>query len=715
MTSQLGAAELGNFELGSLDSGGGSNINLFPGPGTITLTGGTPTVSFSGTGTIALFPAAGAITLTGGTPTVALSGGIGLSPGAGSIALTGGTPEVFLETGIPLHPGPGVISLTGGTPTVTASLMPGAGQIQITTFRPGVSLVRTVGTGDKLYIGDTSYIWHESTFRVTKVTSGAWSAAFEIDFFGGYDPQSLIDQKVALFWNSVKRFGGLIQSITEVGKQGNSGGSSLEYSRLKVACTGYGAYVDRVVYAKLVTTALGTVTGEMVYNFWYDKLAQFGVTKVGDAPNHAVPEQLFHYITGSEVLNRIKEQDPGYDWWIDDNIELHYEPTDPAGGATAPFTLRNGDSNHDFMEVTKSNVKFRNRQFVLPSADLQALRDDARVADGVSTAYSTDYNLNSKPIVRVAGVAQLVVQFGDFVTGWQFYYIPGSVGVFSASVLGFGTAVDILYPNPFPVAEMAEDAASIAAVGPYEAIWQAKNVYDRLTAQQIAQGFIDAYADGGYQIKIVFEYNSDSQAAWLVPGDIVDVNTTFPTALGNFAVEQIESQEIGLTVWKHTVTMRGGIGEVTETQALQAAKIAARVPIDSPPYQLPWSLFEDVSGLTNPGAAAGAIKLSHTIQTAGVVASWQIICADDPPDGDDFIMDVLVNGVSIMPVLDADKVVAEDGVTTLQQGIRFLVENTPVAPGDIVTLNVLQVGSTFGGANFTFYLNIKVTGNVGQV
>jgi hypothetical protein len=731
MNSQLGAAELGNLELGQLPI---SDNTLSPGAGSIALTGGTPTLSFSGS--FSLAPGAGSITLTGGTPTVSLfdgtvspgagsivltpgtpvasyGGTISLAPAAGAIALTGGTPGVFTDTGIPAHPLPYSLTITGGTPTLGIVLAPGAGTIRLTTTAPGISLVRTTGTGNQLYIGDTLYNWKESTFRITKTLGGQWSASFDLNFTGGFDPDDLIDEEVSMFWNGVKRYGGVIQSIEEVGYQGN-----IAYSTLKVTCAGYISYLDRVIYAKLVTLPLGGVTGIAVYNFWYEKLAQFGLSKVGDAPNTFMPEQLFHYITGTEVMNRIKDQDPGYDYWVDDNKEFHYALTDPSSGPSAPFSITDADvTNSDFMSVKRSNVRFRNRQFVLPSADLIALRDDARVGDG-STSFSTDYPLNSPPIVRVAGVAQIVTEFGVWIDGWQFYYVRGGIGVFAAAAPGVGDAVDILYPSPYPLAEMAEDAASISAVGPYEAIWQAKNVFDRPTAQAIAQGLLELYgpnAAGGYPKEIDVEYNSDSQPAWLDPGMIVSFNKTFPTAVGNFAVEEVSSQEMKLTVWKHSVKLRAGLGDVGEALALQAYKTSSRVPIDSPPYRLGWSLFEDIQGLTNPGAAVGAIKQTNTVQCAGVVTSWNIIFPDDPPTGADFQMDVKVNGVSILPSDPTQKVVVPDGSTELVQGLQFLVDNTPVTLGDLVTLEVIQVGSDFGGANCTFTLNVKVPANPGQV
>lgn len=691
-----------------------SDLNLFPSTGSIALTPGTPTVTLS---TLVLSPAAGSIALTGATSTVSLSGSTTLTPASGTITLTPGTPVVHLDSGLVLYPDAGHITITGGTPIVTIPivLFPATGQIQLNGGLVGVSLVRTGGTGNQLYIGDMLFAcgWKESTFRITKALSGDWSAEFKLDFYGGYDPQSLIGQEVAMIWQSVKRFGGLVQSVAEESVQGNGPLSGIPHTILTIKVGGYQLLTDRVIVADLVTLSRGGVNGIDFYNIWYNKLRQFGVSKIGDAPNIFCGEQLFHYITVTECFNRLKAMAPGYDWWIDDDKLLHYEDTSATQAANAPFTIRNSDRNVDFMTVSTSNVRFRNRQFDLPSADLVALRDDHRLGDGFSTDFATDYVLTAKPIVRVGGIEQLVVEFGDWQPGWQFYYLNGGVGVVAVTAPPSLETVDILYPNPFPVAEVAEDAASIEAVGPYESVWQSKNVLTRSAAQAEAQGLLDLYSSTGFPQEIQFEYNSENQPAWLLPGMIMDVLRNFPTAAGKFTVEQVDSQIMSNKIWKHSVTMRAGLGDVTDSQALEQFRISARVPINSPPYRLTGELFSDLPGIPNPGASVGPIKNTFVCQCAGVISSWDIIFPDDPPTGDDFQMDVLLNGVSIFPAGDGNQVVSRDGVTTLQQGVRFLADNTPVAAGNLITLNVLQVGSTFPGANCTFHLNIKVPANAG--
>lgn len=719
MSSELGNAQFGNLQLGALDSS--DPDNLFPSSGAIAFTGGTPILGFS---SFSLAPAAGTIAITGGTPTLSFSGSISLAPASGTIALTGGLPLVFLETADNLHPDPGTITLTGGTPTIELTNPSQPGQIVITGGTPSVSFVRTVGTGNQLFINDILYCWKDSTFRITKQLSGNWSAEFDIDYFGVSTPVSGVNRpakgdEVAMFWDSSKRFGGYVQSVSETGQKGTDASvpGRINYSTIHVKCGGYQLLTDRVILAKFFTLFLGGIPGITVHEIWREKLAPLGVTKSGLTSSAVqLGEQLFHYVTVTEALNKIKSRDPGWDWWIDDNKELHYARTEPSIGPTAPFTIRNGDRNVSEMTVTGSNVRFRNRQWVLPSADVEALRTDSHTGDGTNGNFSTDYSLNSKPIVTVdsgAGpVDQLVTDAGNWIPGWQFYYIPGGIGVFAAAAPAVGDAVAISYPNPFPVAFFAEDAASIASVGLYEAIWQSKNVFDKETAESEAAGLLAIYGANGFDTEIVFEYDSENQPLWLTPGMIVDVARTFPTVSGNFAVEQINSQEIGGTLFKHTVTMRSGPGEVGDAQALEQFRISARVPIVSPPYRLTFEVYKTLSGATNPGASPGLLPGFAEVQTAGVIASWDGQFPVDPPTGADMQMDILLNGISIFPVGPTNVAVIPAGQTTQASGIKFVTENIRVNRGDIVTLNALQTGT--GAKDGVFHLNIKVTPNVAE-
>ncbi len=212
---------------------------------------------------------------------------------------------------------------------------------------------------------------------------------------------------------------------------------------------------------------------------------------------------------------------------------------------------------------------------------------------------------------------------------------------------------------------------------------------------------------GDFPQALKFTYNSVSQSAWLLPGMVVDVNRTFPTALGNYIVEEISSSLDALTVWRHSVTLRYGQGEVSETFE-RSFLDAARVPIVSPPVRATFEL-----DVTNVGQAVGLQPNRYTVQLPpGVkdmgILSWDWWFPTDPPTGADFNADILVNGVSIFPALAANKVVVAAASTAVASGIKFLTNNRRLVEGDQISINVTQVGSTLSGKYSLGHLNFVV-------
>ncbi len=706
MSGQLGSTQLGNFQLGSL---GTPPNTLTPGEYAIVYVGGTP-ISSSAT----LFPGPAALIYTGhhlglsDTP---------LSPGQASIVYTVYTPIVAQK----ITPGLAFITYTGFPLTLGRAVVvnPGAGTIVYHGGTPVSSLVRTSASGTVLYIGDRVYQYEESSGSITKVLSAPWSATFNVFHRpGDVLPQS--NEEVAFFVDSVKRFGGLVQKPTAQAIKG-----SFTVSRIIVQCTGYSAYMDRVQVAKLYTLFLGGIPSVTLFDL-FGRLAQFGITQpYPQGPIVVLGEQLFDYITISEAVARVRDACPGYDYFIDDNKVARFIDTTPTT-PSAPFTLRDSDHNVDEMEVTPDNSRFRNKQNVLPSANLFALFVESFTATAGQINFPTQYTQTQIPLITVdtggGPVNQQVTTLGVW-NGAPWYVIVGGVGFFrspGAPALVGGEIVAISYPSPFPLAVTVQDDVSIATVGLYEMTYQAKNIVDKDSATALAQGLLDLYGNAGaYQITLVFQYNSKQQPQWLTPGMVLDVDRTFPTALGNFTVEQVDSQmqddpdgPDGPGVWRHTVTCRTGLGDVTEAQALDAGRTAARVPITSPPTQVTFEF-----DITNVGQSTGlqpnrvTVRLQPGVTSFGL-ASWDAWFPEDPPTGADWQNDVLASTdggltfTTIFPAGPANKMVVPDGSSLIASGLRFAADNLRFPDGTIFQANVLQVGSATPGKYCLAHINL---------
>ncbi len=549
--------------------------------------------------------------------------------------------------------------------------------------------------------------------NIQKTLSSGWTASFSIEHVSG-DVMPKPGDEVTMYWDAVKRFGGLIQSVKENCIPSKIGtGPTI----LNIQCTGYGGYLDRVIVARLYTlvNVVSGVLSVIVQDLVDRYFSQFGIYYVYSGnPSVLIPDTLMHYITGTEALNRLRDQLSGWDWWVDANKGLHF--ADMSQTATfkvvAPFTLTNANSitNAESIAVTTTASKFRNSQWVLPSQDVLALRTDSTVATNTGQVFfETVYPITLQPIVVYNGVQQTV----GTTNASPWVWVNEISGVFrgtSAPQTGVGDTVDITYRNPFPVALQAKDDASIAAKGLYAAVYQAKDVTTADTATAMAQGMLDAYGtNGDFPLELVFTYNSKSQSAWLEPGMVMQgVAITFPTATGDFTVEQVSSQETDGLLWRHTVTARNNLGDVTTGIDEQQFLTSARVGISSPPTRAEWMLAEDLPGLTNPGLFTGLVKNFIPVQAPGTIDSWTITpTSGDEPTGADLQIDILLNGVSIFPVGATNTAVLPAGQTTPTGGITFVTDNILVYPGDILQPNVLQVGSTNAGTNIKLILNIR--------
>ncbi len=682
MSSQLGAAELGGFQLGGLSD----PYNLTPAAATLTYTGGMPIVELN-----TIYPDPASLVYTGGTPVVSLDLPA-LTPAGADLTYTGGTPVVTIAADV--SPAPASLVYTGGTPIINiVSLNPAPYELIYHGGQPGVSLVRTVGVGMQLWIGDVEYgLAEEPAANIVKTLSSPWSATFAIYHSTG-DTFPQPGEEVAFFFDSVKRFGGLVLNYSETSIPG-----SFTVSKIQVRCTGFQNYCDRVIVAKLYTLPIGGVPAIIIFNVWEEHLAQFGISIVyPQGPITGIPEQLYWYITGTEVFQKLKDLVSGSDWYISDNKELIWGSFGTLGAA--PFTLRNNDNNVDQMDTTLSNTRFRNRQWVLPSADLQALRVEPTTAIAGQTAFITTYNLTSTPIVKVNGVLQTVDELGSLPPGWTVYFIDNGTGVFFATAPGAGAIIQVAYPNPFPLGYSAQDDASIAAVGLYEAVAQPRNVPDASTAVLMAEALLEYYSQNGFPEAVRFSYNSVNQTSWLTPGMTIDVDRTFPTALGIYTIEQVSSILDKLTVWRHTVTLRLGPGDVTDELILAKFRSDSRLWVNTPPIVGTFEIGIDQSIFV--GLQPNTLRL----RGSGVIGGWDARFYTNPPVGSDIVIDLLLNGTSIFP--PGYEITIPDGASAEQSGIVFTSENLSYVDGDIIQMNILQVGSTTPGKNGLIHVNYK--------
>src|SRR5262249_43702700 len=143
----------------------------------------------------------------------------------------------------------------------------------------------------------------------------------------------------------------------------------------------------------------------------------------------------------------------------------------------------------------------------------------------------------------------------------------------------------------------------IARVGLVEAIYSPTDAVDQIQAQNIADALLASYCPGTPE-EIQFSTNEIIETVdggWLEPGDLIDVDLTAPLADGNYLVQQINSQEQDLTVWRHQIIARLQNGPSDgQTLLAKVTQQALTQPNNSDMLTFTFELAITIPGLTNP-------------------------------------------------------------------------------------------------------------------
>ncbi len=230
---------------------------------------------------------------------------------------------------------------------------------------------------------------------------------------------------------------------------------------------------------------------------------------------------------------------------------------------------------------------------------------------------------------------------------------------------------------------------------------QPQNVFDLTTAQAIGAGQLAAYCPNTPQTitfltdeidSSTLRYATGEDGRWLTPGMTITISKTIPAVtLGSFTVQEISSQEEGLTHFRHTVTVRSNQGSLDQMGSILTLSNQALAASNNNATETAGIEFVQSMEVGDPGKF-------WIFLYDGILSYWSIAFPNDPPTGSSIIVDALVNGVSILPASSARKIVLPDGQASEEQGYIFVSVNHAVKKGDVMTWNVLQVGSTNPGS-----------------
>lgn len=508
------------------------------------------------------------------------------------------------------------------------------------------------------------------------------------DIGGGYC--SLLDGAISIYEGSEPFFRGFIDSTDEMWYSGTSGLNEVE-----VNCSDYGIICDRRLVAKYYTLFMGGIpsitVADIAENFLDGTGVYFDPTGCPGGPD--LGEQLFNYCTVTEALNQIADK-ANTDWFVSPSgvLRMFAKAT---GWGVAPYTISDDDGNFLSMRVRKHRTRRVNRQGVRTTQMPNAIWSDTVTAVANQMVVETTYLQEVKPVVTLNGIQQIVVPIADIGTKtWDFYYIPNGLGVFPKTALNVGDQVIVWYPSKLPMVFWAEDAASIALHGRWEAVEEVRDVpLDVNAMNAIAAGKLARANEDYIEATIV-----SRKPGWL-PGQLVTVNTTQPPLVATLVIQSVDSLEVvenGQPKFEHTITAISSETPVTNRADTFFAKIIERtkIPIDRISYHIGFTLAETVEGVTNPGLSVGEKQAIRTAPKDGVLRDVVIYFKSVDAGTlttSDIEIDVYQNGTSIFAA--NDPLVFPAGATSLERKFIFSTNPFRIYKGDVFTFEVLTADS----------------------
>lgn len=464
----------------------------------------------------------------------------------------------------------------------------------------------------------------------------------------------------------------------------------------QVNCVDAGILFDRIIVGMAFTGAPFTYFADYILTVVANaKLAGAGVSFVYSSNvNLLLGQQIFPYQSMTEVCNRIAQQ-TNTSWTVDEHNNLRFYDTTVGYRTDAPANIDDSTQLVD-LTVNQTKTRFANRWYAKSNQQI----GNAVTVDSTTVA-TVGWNLfilsqvgpggDQVPSVTVNGVVKVVIASSlnpiqPDNTTWDFIY--GGVTVvynWRLAPLQPGDVVQIIYPSPLPWVAIAEDLASIAAVGLVEATVEAGDVKDKVTLQAIAD---EALARGKVVPKVLsYKTRTDGYK----PGQLISVVRAELGINDNFLITGVASREIQQEFFEHTVTMTNGSAQfAADPNKFMADLIKnTRMTTYNIMERITFNLAVTIEGITNPGLTTGvkpAIKTAQKNGTAGwITLIFNSLSQLGQVTTSDIVIDVFQNAVSIF---GTKKLTLPAGFSGEEKFSVFTSDPLYVSVGDVFTFQV---------------------------
>ena len=570
-------------------------------------------------------------------------------------------------SGLKIHPAAIASSGAVGTPSVSASIdlagmgIPSAGGAGapaiLAPFADPTTYVAIYIDGDlKQHLVRSMGSDGRGVKRQMRVTGGSKSTCTFVltNKHGFYRPSQ--GDEVAIYQRTregvVTFFRGLIDKISELDYTG-----SAALNEIVCDCVDFGSLLDRVIVGREFQTQVGNdpyiLTYQVAHRYFEPAFGiKFVWTGTDIVPYGGLGNQIFNWLTGTEVMNRIA-QDSGGDWRVDYDRNL-YLFAGGGGYKTAPFALADDDGNWRNLTVDRDYSKYKNKIYLKTSQNTRPLWTDTFTVATGEFLWITMAPLSSKPMVKVDGVAAVVVDFDRIGSRpYDFYWIGTTVIANPAHLPAAGAVLTVSYPSPLSYVAIAQNDAEIAAHGLFEGVEEVKDVPTGDALQAYANALLARRLNRPTTLR--FETDRDGLEA----GMSIQVNLSRPLVSGQFMLTDVSSVEVGKGLFfRHSVTAidcaSQGLGD--SAAFYQSIVAAGRQPRDRVTLHVIFQIAETIPGIENPGLQLDSESGQRAVRGSpgkgiGISCSLYFYCAI--PTSIDCILDLLQNGVSVFPGGDA--------------------------------------------------------------
>ena len=460
--------------------------------------------------------------------------------------------------------------------------------------------------------------------------------------------------------------------------------------------------LDKRVVNRIVNPIVSGSLLDAVERLHGDYLAGSGITfdRAG-SEDATVGMIVLPGITLREAFDKLGEAS-GTMWYIDQANVLRFAKQ-PSQFAPPPVNPLTGDHIFIGAERRSNFTRLANRIYAKSANYGQTTSwTDTRYGDGSNRNFQTSYQVMSEPVVTIngspAGVIESAFAIPPIPSWVDFIWMRGFAALLhnpDKPPLGPTDEIKITYDTPVPYLAVAEDPASIAAYGLWEAVVEYNEARSQKALEDYAASVLASRATPGAELAC------DTDTGHWRPGMRVQVQLPQLGINGHYVVQSCSAREradsrefvysLNLSA-SHEQEMSAGADPAAYLEKLLARDAGGfHATPASNREVITFVLAGTIEGIANPGLTIGAKPPRKVVKIGGILREVSLYFRTAPTSIVD--VDVILNTASVFansgarPKLQA----GQNGPVRVTGG--FVENPLVIVPGDLLSVTVMQASA----------------------